>query len=282
MQFFIILFRPFNYLAVQWKKIIVKIFPVKSNRSVTEDELLTYVEEVRQEGGINLQEEKMIQRVIKFDDMTAVEICTPRVDVNAVCENSAAEEIGRVFAESGYSRLPVYHDTSDNITGVILLKDFHLEVINRNRPPKDIIKPVVFAAKTIKISKLLKTLQKKQSHMAVLVDEFGGTLGIVTVEDIIEELVGEIWDEHDDIIEEFKRNSDGSFTVLGTANLPDMVKFINSADNEDIPDTTVGNWVMEISGTLPRTGDQFVWRNLNVKVSQVQRHRVMEVQVTIQ
>jgi CBS domain containing-hemolysin-like protein len=115
-------------------------------------------------------------------------------------------------------------------------------------------------------------------------------LGIVTIEDIIEELVGEIWDEHDDIIEEFKRNADGSFTVLGTANLPDMVKFINSvSDNgiknpsseEDIPYTTVGNWVMEISGSLPRTGEHFVWRNLNVKVSQVQRHRVMEVQVSM-
>jgi CBS domain containing-hemolysin-like protein len=113
-------------------------------------------------------------------------------------------------------------------------------------------------------------------------------LGIVTVEDIIEELVGEIWDEHDDIIEEFTLNADGSYTVLGTANLPDMVKFINSmSDNgtnvsspdADIPDTTVGNWVMEISGTLPRTGEQFVWRNLNVKISQVQRHRVMEVEI---
>jgi CBS domain containing-hemolysin-like protein len=224
----------------------------------------------------------MIRQVIEFDDMTATEICTPRVDVEAVCEDSAVEEIGRVFAESGFSRLPVYRDNIDNITGVILLKDFHLEVINRNRPPKDIIKPVVFAAKTIKIARLLKTLQKKQSHMAVLVDEFGGTLGIVTVEDIIEELVGEIWDEHDDIVEEFTRNADGSFTVLGTANVPDMVKFINSVSpNEDIPDTTVGNWVMEISESLPRTGDQFVWRNLKVKVSQVQRHRVMEIQVTV-
>jgi len=290
MRFFIFLFKPFSYFAIAWKKIILKLFPVMENRSITEDELLTYVEEVRQEGGINLQEEKMIRQAIEFDDITAAGICTHRIDVAAICENSTIEEIDRMFAETGYSRLPVYRESIDNITGVILLKDFHHEVINKGRPPGEIIKPVVFAAKTIKISSLLRTLQKKQSHMAVLVDEFGGTLGIVTVEDIIEELVGEIWDEHDDIIEEFKQNPDGSFSISGISQFSDMLEFINtrtdgvsnySSRDDDIPDTTVGNWVMENTGGLPRPGDYFTWRSLKVTVSKVQRNRVTEVVVTI-
>jgi CBS domain containing-hemolysin-like protein len=183
-----------------------------------------------------------------------------------------------VFAETGFSRLPVFRENIDTITGVILLKDFHHEVINRGRKPSEIVKPVVFVTKTMKISGLLKTLQKKQSHMAVLVDEFGGTLGIVTIEDIIEELVGEIWDEHDEVVEPFKQNSDGSFTVLGGTKLQDMLECINAELPETVNSaTTVANWVMENAGVLPRAGEQFSWYNLEITVSRVQRHRVMEV-----
>ena len=306
LQLFILLLKPFNYFVGAWRKVIMKLFPVKEDRSVTEDELLTFVGEVRQEGGINIQEEKMIRQVIEFDDITAAEICTPRINLDAVSENSAVDEIDMMFAETGYSRLPVYRENTDNITGVILLKDFHHEVIKKGRPPLEIIKPVVFASKTIKISGLLRTLQKKQSHMAVLVDEFGGTLGIVTIEDIIEELVGEIWDEHDDIVEEFTQNSDGSFSVLGAAKFLDMLKYINahsgsvtdfSPDDEDLTGKaaskaagkaagrvakTVANWVIENTGTMPRAGEHFVWRNLKVKVSKVYRHRVAEAEITVQ
>jgi CBS domain containing-hemolysin-like protein len=281
LRFLIIIFTPLNYLAVAWKKIIVKFFPIKGSRSLTEGELLTFVEEVRQEGGINKNEEQMIRQVIEFDDITAAEIVTPRVDVAAVSDSDTFEEIDRVFAATGFSRLPVYHENIDNITGVILLKDFHHEVIKKGRPPAEIIKPVVFVTKTMKISSLLRTLQKKQSHLAVLVDEFGGTLGIATIEDILEELVGEIWDEHDKVVEPFRRNADGSLTVLGSVRFQDMLEFINknAQEEEDIPNTTVGSWVLENSGSLPRAGDRFVWRNIQITVSRIQRNRVMEVTV---
>ncbi|MDR0455201.1 MAG: hemolysin family protein [Treponema sp.] len=282
LRFFMVIFAPLNYLAGAWKKIIVKFFPVKDDRSLTEDELLTFVEEVRQEGGINKNEEQMIRQVIEFDDITAADIVTPRVDVVAVPENSAPDEIDRAFAATGFSRLPVYRGNIDAITGVILLKDFHHEVIKKERPPAEIIKPVVFVTKTMKISGLLRTLQKKQSHLAVLVDEFGGTLGIVTIEDILEELVGEIWDEHDKVVEPFRRNTDGSFTVLGNVKFQDMLEYINESPPEDgeIPNTTVGSWVLENSGSLPRSGERFVWRNLQITVSRLQRNRVMEVTVS--
>ncbi|MDR0316614.1 MAG: hemolysin family protein [Treponema sp.] len=297
MRLFIIIFSPLNYLTGAWKKVIVKIFPVKADRLMTEDELLTFVEEVRQDGGINKHEEEMIRQAIEFDDITTAEICTPRVDVAAVSQTSTMDEIDQMFAETGFSRLPVYHETIDNITGIILLKDFHHEVIKRGKSLAEIVKPVVYVTKTMKISKLLRTLQQKQSHMAVLVDEFGGTVGIATIEDIIEELVGEIWDEHDEVVEPFTLNADGTVTVLGSANLPDMLEFINSktsknstgenspddeapAEDGELPNTTVGNWVMENSGGLPRRGEEFVWRDLRFRVAWVQRHRVMEVIVS--
>ena len=283
MYFFIIIFTPLNYLTGKWKKVTAKIFPVKDNRALTENELLTFVEEVRQEGGINQQEEDMIRQVIEFDDITAAEIITPRVDVAAVCETSSPEEVDRVFTATGFSRLPVYLDTIDSITGVILLKDFHHEVIKKGRPLSQIINPVVYITKTMKISSLLRTLQKKQAHLAVLVDEFGGTLGIVTIEDIVEELVGEIWDEHEQVVEQFRQNADGSFSVLGSAKFQDMLEYINGdnlPETDEIPNTTVGSWIMGNTGTLPRTGEQIAWRNLQFTVSRVQRHRVMEVTVS--
>jgi CBS domain containing-hemolysin-like protein len=282
LRFFVAVFTPLNYLAGVWRKLTVKLFPVKEDRSVTEDELLTFVEAVRQEGGINRQEEEMIRQVIEFDDLTAGEICTPRIDVSAVSETETPEEIDRKFAETGFSRLPVYRETIDAIIGVMLLKDFHHEVMKGKKTPAEIVKPVVFVTKTIKIAKLLRTLQQKQAHLAVLVDEFGGTLGIVTIEDIVEELVGEIWDEHDEIVEPVKKNTDGSFTVTGSANLQDMFECIgNGVESGDIPNTTVGNWVMENLGGIPRTGEQFVWRNLQIRVTRVLRHRVMEITVNM-
>jgi len=287
LRFFTVLFTPLNYLAGVWKTIIVKIFPVKDDRSITEDELLTFVQEVRQEGGINKNEEQMIRQVIEFDDITAAQIVTPRVDVTAVSQDSPPEEIDRVFAATGFSRLPVYRGDIDSIIGVILLKDFHHEVIKKGRPPAEIVKPVVFVTKTMKISSLLRTLQKKQSHLAVLVDEFGGTVGIITIEDVLEELVGEIWDEHDKIVEPFRRNADGSVNVLGSVKFQDMLEYISRNTREegelpgDIPHITVGSWVLENSGRLPRPGERFVWHNVQITVSRVQRNRVMEVTVSV-
>jgi CBS domain containing-hemolysin-like protein len=282
LRVFMWLLAPMNRLAGAWKKFIVKLFRVGGDRAVTEDELLTFVEEVRQEGGINQREEEMIRQVIEFDDITAAEIYTPRIDVAAVPEDAPAEEIDKKFFETGFSRLPVYRENIDHITGVILLKDFHHGVMKQGKPPAGIVKPVVFVTKSMKISKLLRTLQEKQSHMAVLVDEFGGTVGILTIEDIVEELVGEIWDEHDEVVETITEKGDGTFLVLGNSSLDDMFDFFKAAGDgpEAVPNTTVANWVMETIGGVPRTGDEFSYKNLRVRVSRVIGHRVIEVTVT--
>jgi CBS domain containing-hemolysin-like protein len=288
MRVFMFLFRPLNFFASAWKRLIVKLFPVKGDRSVTEDELLTFVGEVREEGGINRLEEEMIRQVIEFDDLTAGDIFTPRVDLAAVPENAPPEEIDGKFAETGFSRLPVYQGSVDKITGVILLKDFHHQVMKKGRLPGEIIKPAVFVTRTMKISTLLRTLQRKRAHLAVLVDEFGGTLGIVTIEDIVEELVGEIWDEHDQVVEPIKKTGGGQLRALGSAGFRELCALAGVEAGEGaaegaagIPNTTVGNWVMETLGRLPRQGEEFTWRNLRVKITRVMRHRVMEASVQV-
>jgi CBS domain containing-hemolysin-like protein len=285
LRFFMFIFSPFNYITSSWKNMITKVFPVKQAHGATEEELLTFVEEMRQDGGINNQEEKMIRQVIEFDDLKVSGIFTPRVDVAAVALSFTIGEIDSVFAKTGFSRLPVYRDTIDNIIGIILLKDFHHQVINGTKNPESIIKPVVFVTKTIKIAHLLKTLQEKQTHLAVVIDEYGGTLGIVTIEDIVEELVGEIWDEHDKIALPVRKTPDGLYTVQGNVNFKDMLHSIfddNRYNNDDdIPDTTVANWIMETIGRLPRVGERLSWRNLSIKISKALRQRVFEVRVKV-
>ena len=289
LRFFITIFTPLNFLSAAWKKFIVKLFPVKQNRSVTEDELLIFVEEVRNEGGINKQEEHMIRQVIEFDEMTAAEIYIPRVDVSAISLDSTIEEFDRKFAETGFSRLPVFKENIDNITGVILLKDFHHQVMNGKTPgvktPSEIIKPVVFVTKTIKIAKLLRTLQQKQCHLAVIIDEFGGTLGILTIEDILEQLIGEIWDEHDKVVLEIRKAGDSRYIVMGNVYFKDMVEFIAQENNiskaDAIPGTTVGNWITEKLGRLPHIGEGAVWNNLSIKALKIIRHRIMEVVINV-
>ena len=282
LRFFVYVFLPVNILMSGWKKFLLKIFPVKVDRSTTEDELLTYVEEVRQEGGINLHEERMIRKVINFDDLRASSIFTPRIDVVAIPITASLKEIDKKFIETGFSRLPVYEDTIDNIKGIILLKDFYHKAMKGVLTPAQIIKPVVFITKTIKVAKLLRTLQEKKSHIAVIVDEHGGTMGIITIEDIIEELVGEIWDEHDEVVEPVRKVSDGSVIVLGSISFNDMLKALSQPLNdESIPGTTVANWIMETLGRLPKPNEILTWRNLTINVLTVVKQRVMEAKVSV-
>jgi CBS domain containing-hemolysin-like protein len=282
MRFLIFILTPLNFFASVWQNLVIKIFPVKIDRSTTEDELLSFVEEVRQEGGINIHEEQMIRQVIEFDDLRVSRIFTPRIDVAAVSQASTIDEIDKKFIDTGFSRLPVFLDTVDNITGIIIFKDFYHEVMKGLKTPAQIVKPVVYVNKTIKIAKLLKTMQGKKAHLAVVVDEYGGTLGIVTIEDIVEELVGEIWDEHDEVVEPVKKENDGSFTALGNVNFLVMLEMVTEGNMQnigEIPDTTIANWVIETFGRLPHTNEMLTWNFLIIIVSKVLRNRIMEVKI---
>ena len=206
------------------------------------------------------------------------DIITPRVDLVAVDEASTMEEARALFAESGYSRIPVYRDSVDNIVGVIHQKDFYKASARGETMLAMIKSPVVYTTPNTKIFKVLRTLQHSKVHMAVVVDEYGGTEGIVTLEDIIEELVGEIWDEHDEIIESFHKQSDGSYIIDCSADLDDMYDLFQIKGECEA--TTVSGWVLEQIDCIPKVDDSFRAEGLDVRVTAVDHRRVIEIQVS--
>lgn len=279
LQIFIVVLTPVNFLLTQWKRLLTKIFRIKPDHSITEQELLSYVEEARQTGGINEAEEGMIRSAIEFDDLRAIDIYTPRVDIEAVEITDSSEEISTKFHETGYSRLPVYEGSLDNILGVLLEKDFHYFVQTLKQPLQQAIRPTLFIAKTAPIPQLLKDLQQQKMHMAVLIDEYGGTLGILTIEDIVEELVGEIWDEHDDIENEIEQTGENTYCVLGGTPLTDIFEKFGFSD--ETLSTTAGGWFIEKLGRIPKAGDALDVHNLKITVGEMRRNRVGSLTVQI-
>ncbi len=280
MRVVLFIFKPINFLLAAWKRMLLKIVKINQNRTATEEEFLTYVDVVQQEGGINKQEAEMIKEAIEFDELKVIDIFTPRVDVVAAEINQPVETIAALYRENGYSRIPVYENSIDNIIGIAIEKDFLYHVLPGEKSLEDILRPTVFTPKSAKISPLLKKLQKEKIHMAVVVDDFGGTLGIITVEDIVEELVGDIWDEHDKIVEQILETEDGAFWVSANTELPAF----NARFKTDIQSTatTIGGWVIETLNHIPQEQEKLTYQNLTITVSKVLRHRVLELTVTVQ
>lgn len=272
----IVLLKPVNFLFTQLKKGLKKLFRISSSRSVTDSELLTIVEEAEQEGGIDQDESAMLRNVIEFDDIEAIDIMTPRVDVEAVSKDSSKEEVARLFRETGYSRLPVYEETIDSIVGVIHEKDFYTYVWNDEKNFLDILKPAEFIPPSMKISDLLKLLQQNKLHMAVIVDEFGGTEGIVTLEDVIEELVGEIWDEHDAVVQEsFRKIDSGAYRVYCSTDLDDLFDFFHISCETEA--STINGWLTENLDRIPVAGDSFEYEGLVFTVTKAENNRAEEI-----
>lgn len=275
----IVLFTPLNFLFLLWQDFITSVFKISSDRSITEDELITIVNEAEEDGGIDAQEGELIRSAIEFNDLIVTDVLTPRVDIAAISSLDSIEKISNVFLETGYSRLPVYLETIDNIIGVITHKDFFNYVIEKELHLDLAIKPTIYTTNTMKISKLLKLLQQSKSHMAIITDEYGGTLGIVTMEDIIEELVGEIWDEHDEVVNEFVKVGDHKYKISCKANLDKMFELFNLKNELDI--TTVSGWVTYELGKIPNVGDNFTYENLHITVSKTDHRRVLEILVEV-
>ncbi len=268
---------PLNFLFSLWKKLLNRIFHTKDDQGITEEELITMVEEAEEEGGLDEHESELIRSAIEFGDLEVGDILTPRVDVYAVPRTATMEEVAAAFTESGYSRLPVYQESIDDIVGVIHEKDFYAARFRGQTSLEGFIGTVHFTTLTTPLDELLRTLQLEKGHMAVVVDEYGGTEGIVTMEDIIEELVGEIWDEHDEVVELFRPQKDGSYLVSCEADLPDLYDLFSIRGDCDA--STVSGWVLEQLNRLPKTGDHFQAEGLDVVITRVERRRVAEVQV---
>lgn len=276
---FMVLLTPANYLFKQWKKLLSVLIRTSGDSGITEEELLAIVEEAKQDGGIDEQEGSLIKSAIEFTELEAMDIATPRVDVTGIPVDADKEEIAAVFGETGYSRLPVYKDKIDDIIGIIYQKDFYNQVYRGVCSVEAIVRPALYVAKSKKINVLLKELQKNKMHIAVVIDEFGGTMGIVTLEDILEELVGEIWDEHDVVVQEIEKISDQEYLVLGNTSVEKL--FEELGGEEEFESFTVSGWVMELAERIPEEGDVLYYENMTITVMKMKDRRVEQVRIVL-
>lgn len=274
----VVILTPFNFLFKQWKKLLYLIVKSEDKYSITEEELLTIIEEAELEGGIDEHESSLIRSAIEFSQQEAIDILTPRIDISGVSTEATKDEISTIFAETGYSRLPLYEDTIDHIVGIIYQKDFH-KIYHTDMEISNIVRPALFITKGKKIGKLMKELQQKKSHIAVVLDEYGGTIGIVTLEDILEELVGEIWDEHDEVTQDIQQISDTEYQVLGSTNLEELFELLDI--DEELEVLTVSGWVMKVLGQIPSKDDRFTYHNLQIVVLEMGDKRVEKIQIII-
>ena len=271
-------FTPLNFVFSQWKKLVGRLFTSDSDGKMSQEELLVLLQEVEQEGAIDAGEGVLLRNAVEFGDLEARDILTHRVDLAAIPAEATWDEVADEFDESGLSRLIVYEEDIDHIVGVLHLKDFYSRG-GANKPLSELMSPPVFVTQNEKIDDLLQLLRSTKSHMAIVVDEFGGTLGIVTMEDILEELVGEIWDEHDEVEEPICPAGDHEFTVAGSASMGDFRSWFGVPD--EFESTSVGGWVMECLSRIPAPGDSFRLEELTVTVEQVEDHRVECVRVRV-
>ncbi len=270
---------PINLFFIYWKKFLAKIFKVREDRTITEEELITIIDEAQEEGGINEEEGELIRSAVEFNELEVSDVLTPRVNIIAVDIKASDEKIGQKFSESGYSRLPVYDGDIDNIIGVLLEKNFHHYLYSKdiNKSLKDIVLPVTWVYESIKLTKLLKILQNNQSHMAVITDEYGGTKGIVTMEDIIEEIVGEIWDEHDEITKEIIKINEQEYLIDGSTDLDKVFDLFDLDLDHDA--NTIGGLVIDKMGKIPSKDDTFIFENIQITITKRDNRRVLEVLV---
>ena len=273
------LFAPLNVIFSGLKKLVSKLFGSKQDNKMSQEELLMFIEEVEQEGSLDESEGELIRNAVEFGDLTAQDILTHRVNLEAVNVNSTKEEVAEAFTESRYSRLLVYEDSIDKVVGVIHQKDFYCGTGVTDKPVTEYMTPPVFIAPTQKIDDLLETLQRAKAHIAVVLDEYGGTLGIVTMEDILEELVGEIWDEHDEVEEPVEELAEDTFSVDCTISLVDFSdRFDLKIEAESV---SLGGWVTEQVEHIPEVGESFEYENLLITVTAADDHKVDTVKVEI-
>ena len=280
----IFILTPLTFIFNGLKIFLKKVFGKKDGPEFSEDELLTIVEEAEAGGAIGEEQSELIANAIEFNDIEAIDILTPRVDIVAVERGTPVSEIKKVFKESGLSRLPVYEDDLDDIIGVINQKDLYNNNVKTIKDTEKIIKPVAYVAETLKAAVLLKKMQAKRTHIAIVVAEYGGTTGLVTLEDIIEEIVGDIYDEHDTVTSRDVRPAgDDVYMVAGGANLEDFFEMFDEEIEADA--TTINGWVMIELDRLPKVGDEFDYESkhklFHVKVTKADARRALMTRIAV-
>ena len=278
LRVFLFVLTPLNFLFSLWKKLLAKVFRLNGESKMSQEELLMLVDEVQQDGSIDKNEGELLKNAIDFSEQQAQDILIHRVDLAALPITASKEEVAALFTETKYSRLLIYQDSIDHILGTVHQKDFYVGCGITEKPLAEIIVPPLFVLENEPISRLLKTLQKAKTHVAVVVDEYGGTCGIVTMEDILEELVGEIWDEHDEIEVFIRKTGANTFLVDAGMDFDEFAAYFQlKADSEM---TSVSGWVMEQFGRVPESGERITAGPLDVLVTKVDNHRIEEIQIT--
>ena len=278
LQVLIWVLMPLNLLFSLWKKLLAKVFRLNGDSKMSQEELLMLVDEVQQDGSIDRDEGELLKNAIGFSEQEAQDILIHRVDLAALPVTASKEEVAARFTQTKYSRLLIYQDSIDHILGTVHQKDFYVGCGVTEQPLSAIISPPVFALENEPIRLLLKKLQQAKTHVAVVVDEYGGTCGIVTMEDILEELVGEIWDEHDEEEVFLRKIAPDTYTVDAGMDFDDFAEFFRLKTDSEM--VSVSGWVMEQFGRVPTAGDSFTFDDLSVQVTRVENHRIEEIQVT--
>ena len=275
-----IVFFPLSAVFSGWKKLLGKLIRVEADNKMSHEELLLLVDEVQEEGSVDEKEGELLRNVITFTQQRAKDIMTHRGELEAVPSDCTKEELARVFAQSHYSRVLVYEEDIDHIVGVVHLKDFYTETGITEKPLSEIMTPTVYVAENERINSILSRLQKKKVHVAVVVDEYGGTCGIVTMEDILEELVGEIWDEHDEEYREIQQTGENTYFVDGGTRMSDFCAHFHI--RVQTKSTTLCGWLMEQTGQIPQVGTEVDFPPLHIVVTGMENHRVTSATVTVQ
>jgi len=281
------LLRPINWAIFKLKNLFTHKHGAETEvldvveQELRGQELIFMVEEAEKDGAIAEEETELITNAIEFNDITVWDILTPRVDIASVSYDATVDEVMELFLEAEFSRVIVYEDSLDNIRGVIHLRNFLRLLADEGESLQlsDVIKPAVFTVTSARISDVLQLFKKEHTHLAVVIDEYGGTEGIVTMDDILERLVGDIWDEHDEVVEEFLRIDENKYRVLCTAYIDDLFNFLDiKAASES---STVGGWIMDELRHAPALGDRFEFENLVVTVTKVEALRAVECEVEV-
>ena len=278
MQLFYWILSPICKIFDGYKYVLTKIFKLKKDDSLTDEELISLVNEAEEVGTLKEDESELVRSALEFDDLKVEDILVPRVDAVAVERSASMEEICEVFKKYGYSRIPVYEETIDHIVGLIHERDFFIAYLNGEKDISSIMQEIVFTTEYTRISTLLKQLQKQKVHMAAVLDEYGGIVGIVTLEDILEELVGDIWDEHDEEEVFYGKISDKEYWVDGRCDLEEFFELYGMEDeDENFEANTVGGWVTEHCGGIPPIGQLFRFKNLEIKVVKATKQKVLKI-----
>lgn len=260
---------------------LVGIDPHEKEEPVSEEDIVLMLDAGADEGSLDHDDIEYIKNVFKLDKMTAEDVMTPRKSVISISYDASDKEILDIIEEESYSRIPVYEDNPDKIIGILHACDYLLKRNEKNFDLKSILHTPVFVPETVSLDVLFKDMQTDHNHLAVVVNEYGETSGIVTLEDILEEIVGEIWDERDEEIDEFKKIGDNTYKVLCTASLEDFREYFKLEDEEELDVSTVNGWITEITGIIPEVNYSFDYKNLTVTITKADQFMTHEIKVVV-